>query len=312
MMVMAINLIDALMTKYDRFTWVRNKIVRPINKHAINLNTLIKSIIMVYMFLFLSSLMTTIQLNFDNGHEVGSFMIGTLFFLLSILFIFMIFTAIQYFYKEIEGCRSFRNSIKSLTQDLRYDDGIFARFYIPIYLLRRVVFMTIIVAFDNFYLLLGHCVIALAVVVILRPYEMRSQNFVLIFNEMMITILMGVSGVFTKKDMHNDTALNWGWVWIAIATFTIVANWAIWIVLFVKSILDKKLKKKVAADEPKQKDISKNEKRRGSKKVNSDDPEDRNDVNDNPGIDPSSRFAIMSPTKQTVDHGFQVHNIFED
>jgi len=312
-LILAINIVDMLMTKYSRFTWLQKNVVKNINKYVLNINMLIKMIIMVYMFLFLSSLLTTIQLNFDNGHEVGSFTIGTIFFLLSILFIFLIFTAIQYFYKEMEGCRRFRNSIKSLTHDLRYDDGIYARFYIPIYLLRRVIFMTIIVAFDNFYLLLSHCVGMLVVVSILRPYEMRAQNGMLIFNEVMITVIMGISGVFMKKDMHNDTAINWGWVWIALATFTIVTNWIVWIILFVKGILEKKIKKKTkVADDLNQKTNMQNEKRRGSKKINFDDPEDKNGVSQYPENAPNSQFTIMSPKKPTENNDFQVDSLFED
>lgn len=84
-----------LMKKYQIENKYVDKALKWIWKKAINYQAFVKMIIVVYMFLYLSSLLTTVQLNLKNGHEVASFSIGSIFFLLSILFIFLIFSVIQ-------------------------------------------------------------------------------------------------------------------------------------------------------------------------------------------------------------------------
>lgn len=64
---------------------------------------------------------------------------------------------------------------------------------------------------------------------VMRPYKLASMNFMAIFNEVMITVIMAYSGVFLQKDMNNDLAVDLGWIWIALASFTIVFNWVVWI-----------------------------------------------------------------------------------
>jgi hypothetical protein len=82
---------------------------------------------------------------------------------------------------------------------------------------------------------------------ILRPYKDLSMNLTAIFNEVMITVLIGFSGVFMVKDMHNDTALELGWVWVGIASFTIVVNWVVLITMQIYNIWQKR--QKIKADE---------------------------------------------------------------
>lgn len=73
------------------------------------------------------------------------------------------------------------------------------------------------------------------------------MNLMAIFNEFMITVIMAFSGVFMMKDLGNDTALNLGWVWVALACFTIAANWVLWFIVQIIQIRQKRLK--IKADE---------------------------------------------------------------
>lgn len=155
MIVFLLKLVQNLIKKHK----VQNKIVLAVVKAAgkvANYNYLIKGLILMYMFFFLSSLLTTVDVNFSNGYEVASFSIGSVSFCFLILFIFSIFTIIQTYYKRIEEDEKFRDKLSCITQDIQFEGKILARFYIPIYLLRRAVFMTIIVVFDNYYLLVAH------------------------------------------------------------------------------------------------------------------------------------------------------------
>ena len=234
---------------------IKNKIYLYILKKLngfICYNYLIKSLILLYMFFYLSSLLTTIDVYVDNADRVAEYTIGISAFLFHIFFIFAIFTIIQKYFKKIEESESFRKKISSIISDIYFEKKTCARFYIPIYLLRKAVFMTIIVTFDNFYLLLAHCFVMLAITSILRPYRMFSMNFMAIFNEVMITIIMGFSGFFTIKSMNNQKALNLGWVWIALATATIFFNWVIWIGIQVYNI--KNRKKRIGRVEGKEKE----------------------------------------------------------
>lgn len=186
--------------------------------------------ILLYMYFFLSSLLTTIDLEFDNGYEVASFSFGFIAFCFLIFFMFGIFTIIQRYHKRIEEDEGFRKKLSSIIEDIDVEKRrTCARFYIPIYLLRRAVFMTIIVTFDNYYLLVAHCVVMTVICAVMRPYKLASMNFMAIFNEVMITVIMAYSGVFLQKDMNNDLAVDLGWIWIALASFTIVFNWIVWI-----------------------------------------------------------------------------------
>mmetsp|Transcript_13466 Transcript_13466/g.15640 ORF Transcript_13466/g.15640 Transcript_13466/m.15640 type:complete len:132 (-) Transcript_13466:568-963(-) len=119
-------------------------------------NYLIKSLILLYMFFYLSALLTTVDVYLQNPDRVAQYSIGLAAFGFLILFIFAIFTIIQKYHKVIEESESFRKKISAIIADIYYEKKTCARFYIPIYLLRRAVFMTLIVVFDNFYLLLAH------------------------------------------------------------------------------------------------------------------------------------------------------------
>lgn len=112
----------------------------------------------------------------------------------------------------------------------------------------------------------------LAITSILRPYKMWQMNAMAIFNEVMITVLMGFSGVFTVKSMNNDKALSLGWVWIALATATILVNWVVWIALQIFSIRKKKVK--VGSDEEKNVQEPKKDKSIGENKDDSHDFEE--------------------------------------
>lgn len=157
--------------------------------------------------------------------------------------------------------------------------------------------MTIIVAFDNFYMLLAHCFVMLAITSILRPYRMFSMNFMAIFNEVMITIIMGFSGVFTVKDMNNDKALNFGWVWIALATFTILVNWVIWIGIQIYNIRNRKKKRIGDAQEKEKEEEQKDEKNGKDSKENN----DRHDFEDPHEFTLSRHVKFVEQSNDTPD-----------
>lgn len=155
-MVPICKLLDKMVKKYN----VKKKLVLFIVKKLcgfFNYNVLVKSMILLYMYFFLSSLLTTIDLEFDNGYEVASFSIGFIAFCFLIFFMFGIFTIIQRYHKRIEEDEGIRKRLSSIIEDINVErKRTCARFYIPIYLLRRAVFMTLIVTFDNYYLLVAH------------------------------------------------------------------------------------------------------------------------------------------------------------
>jgi fumarate reductase subunit D len=127
-----------------------------------SINTIVKMMIILYMFAFLSALMTLIDLNFANGHEAASFALGAIAFLFLILMIFAIFTVIQRYHKKMEDGNLDEKRMASIIGDIDYTKKTCARFYIPLYLLRRAVFMTLVLIFDYdlkffcFSLLLAH------------------------------------------------------------------------------------------------------------------------------------------------------------
>jgi hypothetical protein len=315
---------------FDMIKWVmmryryENKYIsKPLGwiSGIINYQAWAKMIIVVYMFLYLSSLLTTWEFIFKNNHEAASWSIASLCFLLSISFIFYVFYKIQEFNKKIEDL-DFRKKIACIIQDIDVNGRIFCRFYIPIYLTRRLVFMSIIYAFDNFYLLLAHCIVMLIIVIILHPYEIKWMNYTLVFNEVMITIIMGISGIFVKKDLNNDTALKWGWVWIALATLTIVCNWVmyIWIQIVISR---QEKKKKISSDEAKRKENANNSKDKSHQSGNfNEDPHDFDDPNN--GVPKTINFnrvdqydsqnTMISPSKKNgKDEGIlKITNVYED
>lgn len=135
---------------------------------------------------------------------------------------------------------------------------------------------------------------------ILRPYKELSMNLTVIFNEAMIAIIIGFSGVFMVKDMHNDTALKLGWVWVALASFTMAVNWVVIISMQIFSIFKKhklsaevKLSQKTTADHlPRHKTV--------------DMSPDRKEVSQN-GLS-SSRYH--SPPDKTIENCHGESNMF--
>jgi large-conductance mechanosensitive channel len=260
---------------------IKNKIVQKTVNFVYSFfsyNTITKMMILMYMFAFLSSVLTWTDLKFANIHEVNCFIIGALAFLFLILFIFSIFTVIQKCHKKMEEDPTLENKLSSIIKDIDYKNKTCARFYIPIYLLRKAVFMMLVLVFDSDYkelffaFLVFHCIAMLAICIVLRPYKLRAMNLTAIFNELMITVIMSFSGVFLQTDMDNDVALQLGWVWIALANFTIIANWLLWIGIQIYEVIQRK-KAKIAAEE--KKSISKKVKvGEGNNNKNDPDPHD--------------------------------------
>lgn len=316
------KLLKQMVKRYN----VKNKLVKKIVNFLygfFSYNTIVKMLILLYMFAFLSSVLTLIDLDFANVHECMSFIIGSLSFCFLILFIFSIFTVIQRYHKRMEEDPNLENRLSSIIKDIDYRNKTCARFYIPIYLLRKAVFMILVLVFDSDYkelffgFLLFHCVAMLVICIVLRPYKLRAMNFTAIFNELMITIIMAFSGVFLKKDLDNDVALELGWVWIALATFTIAANWGLWIGIQIYEVIKTKRGK---VDDDAKKQTSKKS-RRGSNRRNNNDPEDPHDFNGPDGrvshnvnfvnktqerveeLMPDSQYTMMSPGKKSSSPG---------
>jgi hypothetical protein len=231
---------------------VKNKAVKWVVKKLYNFfsyNYLIRTFILLYLYFIMSAILTVRDVQFDNLQQAVSYIFGLIGFLFLILFIFTVFSIIQKYTPRILSSKTFKKKIDCIIADIDFKKKNLARFYIPIYLLRRAVFGATLVVFGKdcpvivqFVCLVAHCVAMLTAAVILRPYEDFVMNMTAIFNEVMITVIMSFSGTFMIKDMHNDTALNLGWVWIALASFTIIANWVIVLSMFRR--------KKIQVDEP--------------------------------------------------------------
>jgi hypothetical protein len=246
--------------------------------------------------------------------------------------IFAIFTVIQRYHKKMEDGNLDEKRMASIIGDIDYQKKTCARFYIPLYLLRRAVFMTLVLIFDYdlkffcFSLLLAHCVAMLVIASSFRPYRMMSMNAVLIFNETMITILMGFSGCFLEKEMNNLTAINLGWVWIAIAIFTIVVNWVMWLVIQIKQILNRK-KIKVEEEEAKKSSKKRHENKQPKLDPDNEDPHgfgnpsevspDKNvsfvDKSHQQEMVPDSQYTMMTPGKKfATGETMQIDNHYND
>jgi hypothetical protein len=159
-----------------------------------------------------------------------------------------------------------------------------------------------------------------------RPYRMMSMNAVLIFNETMITILMGFSGCFLEKEMNNLTAINLGWVWIAIAIFTIVVNWIMWMVIQIKQILNRK-KIKVEEEDAKKSSRKRQENKQSKLDPDNEDPHafghategspDKNvsfvEKSHQQEIVPDSQYTMMTPGKRGMaGDTLQIDNHYND
>jgi hypothetical protein len=161
---------------------------------------------------------------------------------------------------------------------------------------------------------------------VMRPYKLISMNFMAIFNEVMITVIMGYSGVFLQKDMNNDKAVELGWIWIALACFTIVFKWVAWIGI---QIYDFKMrKKKINADDVnKVKATPEFDKDKADRQFHKDSAQDPHGFND-PGTQRDSKnvnfversnyiaeshYTMMSPEKKRFgDDVLAIHNYYAD
>ena len=184
-----------------------------------------------------------------------------------ILFIFLLCYLIQVKYRRIDCDSTMQKTnpqIKRNITNINFLEGInnkniYARFFTPIILIRKAVFVTIIIiyVYEHRYiccsLLLGHCSF-LIIVIILRPFKKTTENLKLIFNEVMITVIMAFSGVFLERDMNNETALTLGWVWIGLCTFTIVVNWVFLLIPMISGVT-KMLKTSVEVNQDQEKKI---------------------------------------------------------
>ena len=241
-----------IMKLIDRYTTPKNKYVKSSLKMiswVISYNSFFKTVIILYLFLFMSTLLTIRDVNLDNSDQVASYIISLIAFLI-FSFIFYIFHYIQKYSSQIINSEEFREKINCFISDIDVKRNL-AKYFIPINLLRKATYGTLLVVFGKdvppelqFVFIVLQALIMLMVVIVLKPFSFLVMNLTAIFNEIMITVIICFSGIFLQKELHNKKAIDLGWTWISLVSFTIISNWFLVIGIQIKDIIMKRAKKK--------------------------------------------------------------------
>ena len=241
-----------IMKLINRHTTPKNKYVKSSLKMiswVISYNSFFKTVIILYLFLFMSTLLTIRDVNLDNGDQVASYIISLIAFLI-FSFIFYIFHYIQKYSSQIINSEEFREKINCFISDIDVKRNL-AKYFIPINLLRKATYGTLLVVFGKdvppelqFVFIVLQALIMLMVVIVLKPFSFLVMNLTAIFNEIMITVIICFSGIFLQKELHNKKAIDLGWTWISLVSFTIISNWFLVIGIQIKDIIMKRAKKK--------------------------------------------------------------------
>ena len=241
-----------IMKLIDRYTTPKNKYVKSSLKMiswVISYNSFFKTVIILYLFLFMSTLLTIRDVNLDNGDQVASYIISLIAFLI-FSFIFYIFHYIQKYSSQIINSEEFREKINCFISDIDVKRNL-AKYFIPINLLRKATYGTLLVVFGKdvppelqFVFIVLQALIMLMVVIVLKPFSFLVMNLTAIFNEIMITVIICFSGIFLQRELHNKKAIDLGWTWISLVSFTIISNWFLVIGIQIKDIIMKRAKKK--------------------------------------------------------------------
>ena len=241
-----------IMKLINSYTTSKNKYVKSALKMiswVISYNSFFKTVIILYLFLFMSTLLTIRDVNLDNGDQVASYIISLIAFLI-FSFIFYIFHYIQKYSSQIINSEEFREKINCFISDIDVKRNL-AKYFIPINLLRKATYGTLLVVFGKdvppelqFVFIVLQALIMLMVVIVLKPFSFLVMNLTAIFNEIMITVIICFSGIFLQKELHNKKAIDLGWTWISLVSFTIISNWFLVIGIQIKDIIMKRAKKK--------------------------------------------------------------------
>ena len=241
-----------IMKLINRYTTSKNKYVKSALKMiswVISYNSFFKTVIILYLFLFMSTLLTIRDVNLDNGDQVASYIISLIAFLI-FSFIFYIFHYIQKYSSQIINSEEFREKINCFISDIDVKRNL-AKYFIPINLLRKATYGTLLVVFGKdvpaelqFVFIVLQALIMLMVVIVLKPFSFLVMNLTAIFNEIMITVIICFSGIFLQKELHNKKAIDLGWTWVSLVSFTIISNWFLVIGIQIKDIIMKRAKKK--------------------------------------------------------------------
>ena len=241
-----------IMKLINSYTTSKNKYVKSALKMiswVISYNSFFKTVIILYLFLFMSTLLTIRDVNLDNSDQVASYIISLIAFLI-FSFIFYIFHYIQKYSSQIINSEEFREKINCFISDIDVKRNL-AKYFIPINLLRKATYGTLLVVFGKdvppelqFVFIVLQALIMLMVVIVLKPFSFLVMNLTAIFNEIMITVIICFSGIFLQKELHNKKAIDLGWTWISLVSFTIISNWFLVIGIQIKDIIMKRAKKK--------------------------------------------------------------------
>ena len=241
-----------IMKLINSYTTSKNKYVKSALKMiswVISYNSFFKTVIILYLFLFMSTLLTIRDVNLDNGDQVASYIISLIAFLI-FSFIFYIFHYIQKYSSQIINSEEFREKINCFISDIDVKRNL-AKYFIPINLLRKATYGTLLVVFGKdvppelqFVFIVLQALIMLMVVIVLKPFSFLVMNLTAIFNEIMITVIICFSGIFLQRELHNKKAIDLGWTWISLVSFTIISNWFLVIGIQIKDIIMKRAKKK--------------------------------------------------------------------
>jgi len=212
------------------------------------------------MFSFLSSIITFDKKKFKNIDQVLSSTIA----MIAMLFLIFLVGGMGYWITKNWGKQGFEEQYSKLFSHLKKTTSL-AKFYIPIAMLRKGIFVIMIVTYSYDYRYLCFPLVIFgqfcyfAFILILRPYDNIMINSTLILNESMILVILLFSSSFIERKMNNDTALTLGWVWISLCTITVVANWVLGVAnYFYQKSLDKKKKSKAKIKEDKVQDVENN------------------------------------------------------